>query len=164
MIIKDSMVLIHLAKITLLEKSCDYFREVIIPIEIHKEILRGSYKGYMDAKIIEELIEIKKIKIKPVTKEELLQKAREFNIFGGEAEAVALYWQEKAYYLATDDDNIRKKAIILNLNLIGTPSIIINLFKENKINKEKYLQSINELRKIGWFNSEVIDKMKMEVK
>jgi predicted nucleic acid-binding protein len=92
----------------------------------------------------------------------LLEKANEYNIQKGEAEAVALYWQENANHLATDDDNVRKKQTILNLTIIETPAIIMKLYKEQKITKEKYLNSTNELKKIGWFSNQVIDKMKME--
>lgn len=163
MIVKDSMVLIHLAKITLLEKSCEYFKEVIIPDLVYKEIIKGKDKGYDDITIISDLINRKKIKIKEVTKKNLIEKTKQFNIQHGEAEAIALYWQENADYLATDDDNVRKKAEILNIIIIGTPSIIINLYKRQKITREKYLNSLNELKKIGWFSNQVIDKMKMEV-
>ncbi len=162
MIVKDTMVLIHLAKITLLEKSFDYFKEVIMPPEIHKEILKGKEKGYEGANIIENLIYTKKIKIKEISEPKLLQKAKDYNIQRGEAAAVALYWQEKADYLATDDDNVRKKTSILNITIVGTPAIITKLYKKNKIDKEKYLDAINELKKIGWFSNQVFDKMKTE--
>ena len=41
MIVKDSMVLIHLAKLTVLEKSCNYFKNVTIPDLVLKEIKKG---------------------------------------------------------------------------------------------------------------------------
>lgn len=162
MIIKDAMVLIHLAKITVLKKSCDFFKKVTIPEEVYNEIKRGEEKGYEDAHVIEELITMRKIEVKQVKKKELLDKARYYNIQRGEAEAVALYWEERADYLATDDDNIRKKAILLDIKILGTPSIIVSLFKNKLISRQKYYESINELKKIGWFNSQVIDKMRQE--
>ena len=160
MIVKDSMVLIHLAKITLLEKSCDYFTEVIIPQIVYQEIMEGEQKSYGEVDLIKNLINKDKIKIRHIKDNENLEKAEQYNLKGGEAHAVALYWQEDADYLATDDDNVRKKGLMLNLNIIGTPSIIINLFKNNKMSEEKYLISIEELKKIGWFSNQVTDKMK----
>ncbi len=162
MIVKDASVLIHLAKISVLEKSCDYFRKVIIPKLVYEEIIKGKEKGYEDTNIIDNLIKIKKIIIKEIKEEKLIKKANEFNIQGGEAEALALYWQEEAHYLATDDDNLRKRQTVLNIAIIGTPSIIINLYKKQQITKEKYLSAIKELSKIGWFSNQVLDKMKME--
>lgn len=164
MIVKDSMVIIHLAKITLLEKSCECFKKVIIPIAVYREIIKGKEKGFEDIKIIEELIAKNKIELKEVKNKRLVEKAQDYNIQRGEAEVVALYWEERADYIATDDDHVRKKAPILNLTIIGTPAIIISLYKKQKITREKYLQSINELKKIGWFTNQIIDKMKMEVK
>ena len=163
MIVKDAMVLIHLAKITVLRISCDFFRKVAIPKRVYNEIEKGKEKGHEDINLIEELIMAGKIQVKQIKKNKLLNKANQYNIQRGEAEAVALYWQEKADYLATDDDNIRRKAILLNLTVIGTPSILTSLFKNKLISKKKYYESINELKKIGWFSPQVIDKMKQEV-
>ncbi len=74
MIIKDSMVLIHLAKITLLEKSCDYFNKIIIAKKVFEEISFNKSKGYEDIFIIERLVKDNKIKIKEAKNKELLNK------------------------------------------------------------------------------------------
>ena len=162
MIIKDAMVIIHLAKITLLEKSCEYFKNVIVPKMVYHEVLAGKDKGQVDVKIFTDLIKINKIKVKEIKDKDLIKKEEEFNIQRGEAEALALYWQEESDYLATDDDNVRKKSIILGINLIGTLPIILKLYKEKLIKKDKFEESLNELRKIGWFNDIIIDKILME--
>lgn len=163
-IIKDAMVLIHLAKLSILEKSCVYFNKVLIPQAVHQEILEGKEKNLSDAPIILGLVQNKKIIIKQIKDNNLIKKANQFNIQRGEAEAVALYWQEKANIIATDDDNVRKKKILLGINIIGTPVIILKLFKEKIIDENKAEQCISELRKIGWFSSAVLDKILMEVK
>ena len=162
MIVKDAMVIIHLAKITLLEKSCDYFKEVIIPELVHSETVKMEDK-YTETIIIKDLIERDKIKVKKVANRSLMEKANQYNIQRGEAETVALYWQEKADFLATDDDNVRKKNILLSLNLIGTPSIIFRMYKKNIIDKKKFENSLSELRKVGWFSNAIIDRLLMEV-
>lgn len=162
MIVKDAMVLIHLAKITLLQKSCEHFKNVAIPEAVYNEILMGKEKGYPDATVILDLIKSKKIKMKHIEDKSLMKRAEEFNIQRGEAGAVALYIAEKADYLATDDDNVRKKSSLLGLRLIGTPAIILKLYKHKTITKDKFEDSLNELRKIGWFNNSVIDKILME--
>ncbi len=164
MIIKDSMVLIHLAKITLLEKSCEYFKKIVIGEEVYKEILEGKEKGYPDVEIIEKAIKNMGIDVKKVKDIKLLEKAKNYNLQGGEMESVALYWQEKADYLASDDDNVRKKAAVLNIKLIGTPSIILNLYKYKIIGRDKFVSGVLELKKIGWFNNSVIDKLILETR
>lgn len=164
MIVKDAMVVIHLAKITLLEKSCEYFKPVVLPEKVHVEILEGKKKGYEEVKVIEELVRTKKLSVKPVRNRRLLKLAEEFNIQRGEAESLALYWQEKADYLASDDDNLRKKSTLLNLKMIGTPAIILRLYNEKLIDRDKLLESLQTLRKIGWFSNALIDRMLMEIK
>ncbi len=162
MIVKDAMVVIHLAKITLLEKSCERFKPVMIPEEIHREIVEGEKKGYEDVQIVQELIKAGKMHIKRVRERGLLKRAKEFNIQRGEAEAVALYWQEKAEHLASDDDNLRKKSALLNLHVIGTPAIILKLYEDKLIDRNKLLESLQVLKKIGWFSNAVIDSIFME--
>lgn len=164
MIVKDAMVLIHLAKLSLLEKSCSYFKKAAIPELVYEEVLKGKEKGFPDASIIIELIKSKKIAVKKVKSNALIKKANQFNIQRGEAEVISLYWQEKAGLVATDDDNIRKKKSLLNIEVIGTPAIILKLYKEKLIDRHKAEQCVSELKKIGWFSNSVLDIMLMEVK
>lgn len=163
-IVKDAMVLIHLAKLSVLEKSCSYFKKVIIPELVYREILKGKEKGFSDVPIILDLIKNRKITIKKIKDKSLIKKVNQFNAQRGEAEVIALYWQEKADLIATDDDNIRKKKALLNIEVIGTPAIILKLYKDKIINKDKIEQCVSELKKIGWFSGTVLDKILMEVK
>ncbi len=160
-IVKDAMVLIHLAKLSILEKSCEYFKDVLIPELVYEEI--NKYPDYDDTKIINSLIEKKKITKKQIKNISLIKKANELNINHGEAEAVSLYWQENADLLATDDDNVRKRAMILDIKIIGTLSIILSLYNKNKITKDKIISSLEKLKEIGWFNDFIIDNILMEV-
>ena len=160
MIIKDAMVLIHLAKLSILEKSCDYFKKVLVPELVYDEI---KSENYPDSEIIKKIIATGKIKIKLVENKSLIKKANEFNIRDGEAQALALYWQEKANLLATDDDNVRSKKELLEIKIIGTPSIILKLYKEKRIDKEKLNASIEKLREIGWFSNALLDSIILEV-
>jgi predicted nucleic acid-binding protein len=164
LVVNDSMVLIHLAKITLLEKSCEHFKDVIIPRLVFEEtVTRGKEKGHEDASLIQKIVEKGKIKVRKVKRKEWIAKANEFNIQWGEAEAVALYWQENADLLCCDDDNVRSKKELLNLKLIGTPAIILSLYKSKKIDSRKTREALVKLQKIGWFSNTVIDTVLMEV-
>ncbi len=164
LVINDAMVLIHLAKITVLETCCGHFGEMMIPPRVFEEtVTAGKKQRHADATLIEALVDQGKIRVKPVAEKALLEKAQAFNIDGGEAEAVALYWQEKAGLLATDDDNVRGKKELLKLRLIGTPAILLSLFNDKKIGAEKTKEAVRKLRKIGWFGGEVLDKVLREV-
>ncbi len=163
-VVKDAMVLIHLAKLSLLRTSCEALGEIVIPKKIEKETVeRGKQKNHPDAILIEELIENNTIEVNKVKNKKLIKRAKDFNIQGGEAEAVALYWEKNADYLATDDDNVRTKRKLLDLDLISTISILINLFKDEEIGRNKLEESLKMLNEIGWFSTAVLDRAKMEV-
>lgn len=159
LVIKDAMVLIHLAKATLLEASCSYLGQVVIPQKVHDEVFKGRYP---DSIIIREVLIKGKIVVKLVQHKQNLARAKQFNLQGGEAEAVALAWELQADFLATDDDNVRKKKEILQLSVIGTPTIMLRLYQSKKISYEKLLSALQTLRKGGWFSSTVWDKIQME--
>lgn len=164
LVVKDSMILIHLAKTSVLENSCKFFEEVIIPRKVWKETVEiGKMRKYPDAALIKELIEKDRIDVVDVEEKELIDRARKFNIQGGEAEAVALYWEKDADILAMDDDNVRSKAALLNLNLVGTLPILVKMFRADRISKEKVARSLDILQDIGWFSTAVLDKTRVEV-
>ena len=131
------------------------------PEAVKKEVMAGQV-AYPETIVIKDLIANNKIQIKQVKNKELLKKVNQFNIQRGEAEVIALYWQEKAGLIATDDDNVRKRRLLLNIKIIGTPSILLKLYKQKIIDKEKLKKCVNELKKIGWFHNAVLDKILME--
>ncbi len=86
-----------------------------------------------------------------------------FGLHLGEADAVALYFQEKAQFLATDDDTCRKNRIILGINIIGSPAIVLMLFINALITRKKAMDCVSALETIGWFDTEVIHEMKRQI-
>lgn len=162
MIVLDSTAVIHLAKLTLLEKCCDYFNKAVIPQLVYCEVLAGKKKGCAEVAVVEDLIRNKKILVKRLSRKEYLKKAKDLNIQHGEAEAISLCWQEGIEFIATDDDNVRKKRVLLGLKIIGTPAIVLALFIKGIIDETKFKESLEMLREIGWFSEAVIDKILME--
>src|SRR3989344_2833265 len=75
MLIKDTMVVIHLAKLSILEKSCECFKKVFIPEKVYQEITKGDEKGFAETPIITDLVKSGKILIKRVKNKELISKA-----------------------------------------------------------------------------------------
>ena len=160
LLIKDAMVLIHLAKTAILEESCIFFKEVTIPEKVKTEVLKENFP---ETKLIEQMITAQKIQVRSIENKELLNKVHQLNIQRGEAEVVALAWELHADTIATDDDNVRKKKHLLNLNIIGTPAILLTLFQQQQISKDKLYQTIKILRETAWFSSTIWDKIQMEV-
>jgi predicted nucleic acid-binding protein len=163
-VVKDSMALIHLAKMHILTDSCQYFGDVIIPTKVYEEtVINGKKKGHPDALIIQQTINSNLIKIKEIKNKDNVDNLRLFGLHLGEAEAVALYFQEKAQFLATDDDTCRKNRIILGINIIGSPAIILMLLRKALITRKKAIDCISALETIGWFDTEVRHEMKRQI-
>jgi predicted nucleic acid-binding protein len=109
-VIKDSMILIHLAKMQILTDSCRHFGNILIPTKVYEEtVINGKKKDHPDALIIEQTISSDLIIIREVGDKKKVENLRIFGLHLGEAEAAALYFQEKAQFLATDDDTCREK-------------------------------------------------------
>ena len=163
-VVKDSMILIHLAKMAILADSCRHFGNVLIPVKVYEEaVLKGQEKGYPDALVIERAIKGNLITIKAVTDKNKVDNLRLFGLHLGEAETVALYFQEGARYIATDDDTCRKNRILLGINTIGSPAIVISLFKKGQITKQKTIDCVSVLKTIGWFDINVIQEMQRQI-
>jgi predicted nucleic acid-binding protein len=163
LVVKDAMVLIHLAKTSLLDAAVDYFQQVSIPSGVHEEtVVAGKKHDYPDAEVIAELIDTGRIEVASDIESSLVERANRYNIQGGEAEAVALYWQRDAELLATDDDNVRRKRTVLELDLIGTPAILLELYETARIDASKATATIDEFRSIGWFSTALLDTVELE--
>ncbi len=158
------MILIHLAKMQILTDSCRYFGNVLIPTKVYEEtVINGKKKDYPDAFIIEQAIISDLIKIREIKDKKRVDNLRIFGLHLGEAEAVVLYFQEKAQFLVTDDDTCRRNRIILGINIIGSPAIVIMLFRNGLIAKNKALDCVSSLATISWFDTEVIHEMKRQI-
>jgi predicted nucleic acid-binding protein len=160
--VKDAMVLIHFAKATILEKSCDYLQHVFIPEEVYKEVVLRDQEIFPDAVIVKELIKKKKITIKKIHDKNPLRRIHAFAIYRGEAEALALYQELAADLLVSDDNNLRKKAHYFDAKIVGSLGLLLKMRKDKKIVKEKFHFVLEQLRTIGWFSNAIIDKVIME--
>ena len=127
--------------------------ETVIDTSIYPEIAK-----------IRESIDKRFIEVKEVKKSDKVVKLmRNFGLGKGEAETIQLYFQEKADLLLCDEKKARKIASILNINLLGTPELIIQLYKRKFIGKEKAKESVLKLEKIGWFKSSIIFEALKEI-
>ncbi|MBI4448956.1 hypothetical protein HY641_02940 [Candidatus Woesearchaeota archaeon] len=160
--VKDSCVLINLARSAILTQACDYFGGVIIPPLVREEVLDRGSPYQEDALLIAEQIETGKIRVVNLKASLHWDMLDQLNIRGGEAEAVALYRQENADWLATDDDNVRRKRYLLKIQPIGTPAILVRLFRDKVISNIMFLRAVETLRETGWFSPIVYDTLLAE--
>lgn len=59
--------------------------------------------------------------------------------------------------------HLSKITLLLNLKVIGTPTIVRWMFEEGIIDKKKAVESLEELKKIGWFERGLLDRIVGEV-
>ena len=157
----DAMAVIHLSKITLLRSLVENM-EVVIPHKVFKESVKDSLGRYNDALITDGLIREGKIVVLDVNADRIKEIER-FGITGGEAEAIALYLDGKYDAIASDDDVVRENRALLNLRVIGTPTIVRWMFENGLIDKKKAIEGLEEPKKIGWFERGLLDRIIAEV-
>lgn len=164
LIVKDSMVLIHLGSAGILREACIMFGRVIIPCAVHDEVVeKGIERKHPDALVVKKIIEERLIEVVPVSNVSLMNELCTYGLEGGELECVTLYFQEKAKLIASNDDKVRKLRMILNLNMISSPEIVYMMAKNRAISKTKATDCLLELKKTGWFSRNILDLILEEV-
>ncbi len=141
-IVLDSDSLIKLAKITVLE-TLTKSASCIIPYEVYNEtVLEGKKNLYEDADLVEELVKkgsIKKINVK----------SKEIQGLGkGESAVYSLRIHKKIDFIVSDDKKFLDFITQEKISFIVTSQIVVALYKNKKINKEKAMQSISKLKKM----------------
>ncbi|MHA1230111.1 MAG: hypothetical protein ACTSRP_05365 [Candidatus Helarchaeota archaeon] len=140
-IILDACSLIYLTKISIKEVLLDNFKAVIIPNYVKKEVLYDT-NLYKEAKIIEQNINNKKIKVKDI-KIEITSK----NLGKGELEAIELAIIENSL-LITDDKLALTKCLLKNVSVKTSEVLLIDLLKRKIISYDEFKCKLNELNKI----------------
>ncbi|HLC68782.1 MAG TPA: hypothetical protein VJH24_02990 [Candidatus Bilamarchaeaceae archaeon] len=157
-LVLDAMVLIHLSKLNLIDACYRLYDTSHITEKVLSETIVEDKKDiFPEIIIIQKELKEGKIKVHNVDGKKLAW-TTQFAIYDGEAESVLLA-KEKGFILATDDNNVRNKMQLLEIKLIGTPRIIMDLLLSKKITKEKAKEAVIFLKKEGWFNQVIIDKM-----
>lgn len=154
----DACSIILLAKCTLLETLCSRYA-VCASNAVIEEVLAGKQAGKLDAIITERLLTKRVIKIKePKNKEAVAIMQIDFGLGKGEAETAALVAESACNLMLTDNRQGRKIALINNLPVLGSPEIIVKLFKSNLIPKEKAKNALHSLSQYGWFSPYLLEK------
>ena len=161
MLASNTSTLVLLAKVGCLEQFIEMSPLVEIPVQVRKEALfdRDSYY----AKLIERLIQEKKIKVVPVTKTKLAKIMSEFHLNEGEAAAYALFNAKKHKAVLTDDGEVIKLCKLQKVPFICAMAVIIRLFEKKSLLKGDALNKLEKLHKIGRYAEEIYKHFKTEV-
>jgi predicted nucleic acid-binding protein len=150
-IVSNTGPIIALASITKLEILNEIFDEVIVPEQVHHEIIRGGkdFVGlafYRKASWIK--VESIKTPIEPLL-ETLLDK--------GEASAIRLVSQVRADYLLIDERKARKIARkVYGLNVVGSAGILVEAKRRGLIPSVR--EALDGMRHAGyWIHDDIME-------
>jgi len=155
MIAVDASTLVLLAKSDLLDLFLESFprKPFISPVVENKATRKGSF----DALLIRERIKEKKIGIKRVVKQALVEKiSKDFKLHLGEAETIVLCLENNWQLVGTDDFNAIKACMVLQVNYVSAMAILLKLNKEKRLDKKESLLKLEKLVLFGRYAGDII--------
>jgi len=162
MIVLDASTLILLAKIEILETFASNFPEkLVIPLGVEEEACR---KEAEETPLIENLLRNNTIRVLKVKDSKIVKRLiDDFNINGGEAEAVSLALQEKASLVATDDRNTIRACKMLKINFITAIAILIRTCEKNLIDKDETIIKLQKLEVFGRYSRAIMEDARKRI-
>jgi predicted nucleic acid-binding protein len=171
-LIFDSTPLIYLSRSSLAE----FLKEIIQPkfttASVFEEVVcEGKRKRAPESSLLETLFEKEIIKVHTISNKGYLKYVKEMASLNElqplhEAEAEVLCLTKELNGVAVADDKVaRSVARILGMELHGTGYILGKIYATGKINKEKLVEKVKEMRDSGWYVSaedylKIIDYLK----
>ena len=162
MLVSNTSTIVLLAKIGCLEAFIDISPTIIIPIQVKEEALFEKYSYY--AKLIEKLIQNKRIVIAQADRNQINKIMLEFNLDQGEAAAYALFNKIKHKAVLTDDGELIKLCKLEKIPFICAMAVVIRLFEMKKLPKKDALDKLKDLHTIGRYSEKLYEHFKSEVK
>jgi predicted nucleic acid-binding protein len=156
MIVFDTSTLILLTRAGLLDAFLDDYRgKVLIPREVEAESC--GRKKSLDALLIAERIREHRIGVAKVANTRLCEQImRDFNICGGEAEAIALAIEKKANLVATDDRNAIRACKLLKISFTSAIAILTRMAERKIIDTDRINAALDTLIKYGRYSDGII--------
>ncbi|UCE13743.1 MAG: hypothetical protein JSV04_00875 [Candidatus Heimdallarchaeota archaeon] len=157
---------ILLAKAGVIQLIPKLFTSVVIPKEVHDEIIRKPEEELI---IINQLIYKKQITItkKPTT---LLDQMVSERLGVGELAVISLSLkvmsgQKREVLAILDDKPARNLATLLGVKVLGTLGVLVLAKKRDLLDSQSALESLNRLMNFGgFFDPFLIEKTKLELK
>jgi predicted nucleic acid-binding protein len=131
-VIVDTSVLIALEKIDLLQILCKIYKEIVLPEAVVREFGNINLECYSSRKVESTLVNLL---------------IRDLNLGRGEAEVIALAYENKQRALI-DDLKARKVAEDLGLSISGTIGVLLKAEKLGII--DSALKKTQELKEMGF--------------
>ncbi|MHA1278639.1 MAG: hypothetical protein ACTSQI_16005 [Candidatus Helarchaeota archaeon] len=157
MIVFNATPLIYLTKIQKLDYIIELYDTILISQKVHDEVVkRGKKLQKIEVSKVEQFIEEKKIQIKKVA---IKTSSFPSNLHPGEVETIQLAMNLPSKILI-DDRPAYNYCKLLNLDVIRTVGILVELFLQNRINKVKLKENIIKLTIEGfWITSDILARI-----
>jgi len=162
MLASNTSTLVLLAKVGCLDAFIEISPIIEIPSQVKKEALFDKDSYY--ARLIQKFIEGKKIRVVPIEGKKIKNIMLQFRLDEGEAAAYAMFDIKKHKAILTDDGELIKLCKLEKIPFICAMAIVIRLFEKKKLSKEKTINKLEELHKIGRYSEELYEYFKGEVK
>ena len=133
-----------------------------IPTQVKQEAL--FYEDSYYARLINKLIEERKIKVVSVDNDDVFGIMEEFRLDEGEAAAYVLFDNKKHDAILTDDGELIKLCKLRDVPFICAMAIVVRLYEKKRLSKEKAPIKIKELNEIGRYAKEISEYFKREIK
>jgi len=156
----DSTPLIYLTKSSLAQLLKDISTQKFTTTSVFEEVVReGKKKKAPEASLLETLFKEEIIKVHSISNKKYLNYVKEMAAESEmqplhEAEAEVLCLTKELNGIAIADDQVaRSVARILGIELHGTGYVLGKIFATGKIDKEKLIEKVKEIRGSGWYVS-----------
>lgn len=156
-LIFDSTPLIYLTRSSLTELLKEIHQPKFTVANVFEEIVReGKKKKAPEASLLEALFKKEVIKVHDVNNKDYLNYVKEIAavheihpLHETEAEVLCLAKEVDGVAIA-DDKAARTVARMLGIELHGTGYVLGKVFATGKIDKEKLMEKVKEMRQSGW--------------
>ena len=156
----DSTPLIYLTRSSLAELLKEISPTKFTTTSVFEEVVReGKKKRAPEASLLETLFKEEIIKVHSISNKKYLNYVKEMAaesemqpLHEAEAEVLCLTKELNGIAIA-DDQAARFVARILGIELHGTGYILGKIFTTGKIDKEKLIEKVKEMRDSGWYVS-----------
>ena len=162
MLVSNTSTLVLLAKIGCLLDFIQIAPPIEIPEHVRKEALfdEGSYY----ARLIQKLINDKKIKVVPIKTAKIAHIMSQFRLDEGESATYALFNDKRHKAILTDDGELIKLCKLEKIPFMCAMAVVIRLFEKKKLSKEEALSKLKNLHEIGRYSKGLYEHFKNEVK
>lgn len=137
--------------------------KILITDREYAELKKLGMKKVLDFEKIEESVKKGKIEITSPPKKQKMEQFQREGLSGGELEAVANYSEYNARFIVTEDDFLRANQKKFNVNCLSFADSIWYMANKGVITKKKAIHVLEQLKKMGWYQAEVIDSIKEEL-